>query len=129
IQRGNSANFVGCNVLVKENHNNIIYPDLMMKIRTNKELLPEYASIWLSSPLARGFMRDRMTGTSGTMPKISKKVVEEIPIIVPSIATQQKCVAFVNLIIKICSNLKIRLQASQQTQLHLADTLTDAVIN
>ncbi len=53
IQRGNSANFVGCNVLVKENHKNIIYPDLMMKIRTNENLLPEYASIWLSSPLAR----------------------------------------------------------------------------
>lgn len=129
IQRGNSANFVGCNVLVKENHKNIIYPDLMMKIRTNEDLLPEYASIWLSSPLARGFMWDRMTGTSGTMPKISKKVVEEIPIIVPSIATQQKCIAFVNLAIKICSDLKIRLQTSQQTQLHLADALTDAAIN
>ncbi|MBZ7623387.1 restriction endonuclease subunit S [Klebsiella michiganensis] len=129
IQRGNSANFVGCNVLVKEKHKNIIYPDLMMKIRTNEDLLPEYASIWLSSPLARGFMWDRMTGTSGTMPKISKKVVEEIPIIVPSIATQQKCIAFVNLAIKICSDLKIRLQTSQQTQLHLADALTDAAIN
>ncbi|HBM9257757.1 TPA: restriction endonuclease subunit S [Citrobacter freundii] len=129
IQRGNSANFVGCNVLVKENHKNIIYPDLMMKIRTNEDLLPEYASIWLSSPLAREFMWDRMTGTSGTMPKISKKVVEEIPIIVPSIATQQKCIAFVNLAIKICSDLKIRLQTSQQTQLHLADALTDAAIN
>lgn len=129
IQRGNSANFVGCNVLVKENHKNIIYPDLMMKIRTNEDLLPKYASIWLSSPLARGFMWDRMTGTSGTMPKISKKVVEEIPIIVPSIATQQKCIAFVNLAIKICSDLKIRLQTSQQTQLHLADALTDAAIN
>ena len=129
IQRGNSANFVGCNVLVKENHKNIIYPDLMMKIRTNEDLLPEYASIWLSSPLARGFMWDRMTGTSGTMPKISKKVVEEIPIIVPSIATQQKCIAFVNLAIKICSDLKIRLQTSQQTQFHLADALTDAAIN
>lgn len=129
IQRGNSANFVGSNVLVKENHKNVIYPDLMMKIRTNEDLLPEYASIWLSSPLARGFMWDRMTGTSGTMPKISKKVVEEIPIIVPSIATQQKCIAFVNLAIKICSNLKIRLQTTQQTQLHLADALTDAAIN
>ncbi len=74
-------------------------------------------------------MWDRMTGTSGTMPKISKKVVEEIPIIVPSIATQQKCIAFVNLAIKICSDLKIRLQTSQQTQLHLADALTDAAIN
>lgn len=74
-------------------------------------------------------MWDRMTGTSGTMPKISKKVVEEIPIIVPSIATQQKCIAFVNLATKICSDLKTRLQTSQQTQLHLADALTDAAIN
>ncbi|EMW30291.1 type I restriction modification DNA specificity domain protein [Escherichia coli 2785200] len=129
IQRGNSANFVGCNVLINEDYKNIIYPDLMMKIRTNDNLLPEYASIWLSSPLVRNFMWDRMTGTSGTMPKISKKIVEEIPIIVPEISIQQKWITTVNLMLDICSEIKYRLHKAKQTQLHLADALTDAAIN
>ncbi|MCH6798774.1 restriction endonuclease subunit S [Escherichia coli] len=129
IQRGNSANFVGCNVLINEDYKNIIYPDLMMKIRTNDNLLPEYASIWLSSPLVRNFMWDRMTGTSGTMPKISKKIVEEIPIIVPVISIQQKWITTVNLMLDICSEIKYRLHKAKQTQLHLADALTDAAIN
>ncbi len=129
IQWGNSANFVGCNVLINEDYKNIIYPDLMMKIRTNDNLLPEYASIWLSSPLVRNFMWDRMTGTSGTMPKISKKIVEEIPIIVPEISIQQKWITTVNLMLDICSEIKYRLHKAKQTQLHLADALTDAAIN
>ncbi|ELH7471273.1 restriction endonuclease subunit S [Escherichia coli] len=129
IQRGNSANFVGCNVLINEDYKNIIYPDLMMKIRTNDNLLPEYASIWLSSPLVRNFMWDRMTGTSGTMPKISKKIVEEIPIIVPENSIQQKWITTVNLMLDICSEIKYRLHKAKQTQLHLADALTDAAIN
>ncbi|MEF7129140.1 restriction endonuclease subunit S [Escherichia coli] len=129
IQRGNSANFVGCNVLINEDYKNIIYPDLMMKIRTNDNLLPEYASIWLSSPLVRNFMWGRMTGTSGTMPKISKKIVEEIPIIVPEISIQQKWITTVNLMLDICSEIKYRLHKAKQTQLHLADALTDAAIN
>ncbi|GAB0510870.1 restriction endonuclease subunit S [Escherichia coli] len=129
IQRGNSANFVGCNVLINEDYKNIIYPDLMMKIRTNDNLLPEYASIWLSSPLVRNFMWDRMTGTSGTMPRISKKIVEEIPIIVPEISIQQKWITTVNLMLDICSEIKYRLHKAKQTQLHLADALTDAAIN
>lgn len=129
IQRGNSANFVGCNVLINEDYKNIIYPDLMMKIRTNDNLLPEYASIWLSSPLVRNFMWDRMTGTSGTMPKISKKIVEEIPIIVPEISIQQKWITTINLMLDICSEIKYRLHKAKQTQLHLADALTDAAIN
>ncbi|EBF8963018.1 type I restriction endonuclease subunit R, partial [Salmonella enterica] len=29
----------------------------------------------------------------------------------------------------ICDNLKISIQSAQQTQLHLADALTDAAIN
>ncbi|MDZ9318017.1 hypothetical protein SM969_02360 [Escherichia coli] len=70
-----------------------------------------------------------MTGTSGTMPKISKKIVEEIPIIVPEISIQQKWITTVNLMLDICSEIKYRLHKAKQTQLHLADALTDAAIN
>ncbi|ELQ5994076.1 restriction endonuclease subunit S [Cronobacter dublinensis] len=129
IQRGNSSNFVGCSLLIEKDFNNLIYPDLMMKIRTKDELLSEYAVLWLSSPFARKYMWSNMTGTSGTMPKISKKVVEELPIAVPDLAVQHQLVIKTKELFLLCDQLKSRLQSAQQTQLHLADAFTDAALN
>jgi type I restriction enzyme S subunit len=127
IQRGNSANYVGCNCLVKMDVEGVIYPDLMMKLRTVEHLSPEFLSIWLSSPKSRQFMWDRMTGTSGTMPKISKKIVESIPIIIPSIAVQALIVARVDELMTLCDQLKARLSDAQTTQLHLTDAIVEQV--
>lgn len=125
IQRGNSANYVGCNCLIKMDVAGVIYPDLMMKLRTVKDLNPEFLSIWLSSPMSRQFMWDRMTGTSGTMPKISKKIVESIPVIIPSITVQAFIVAKVEELMALCDHLKARLADAQTTQLHLTDAIVE----
>lgn len=128
IQRGNSANYVGCNCLIKMDVAGVIYPDLMMKLRTVKDLNPEFLSIWLSSPMSRQFMWDRMTGTSGTMPKISKKIVESIPVIIPSITVQAFIVAKVEELMALCDHLKARLADAQTTQLHLTDAIVEQAI-
>ncbi|WP_180787708.1 restriction endonuclease subunit S, partial [Vibrio parahaemolyticus] len=123
--RGNSANYVGCNCLVKEDVCDVIYPDLMMKIRPSKTVSSEFLSTWLSSPMAREFMWTRMTGTSGTMPKISKKVVEAIPIIVPSKKIQDMVVSKVEELFSICELLKQLISETQQTQSQLTDTIVE----
>ncbi|EOV0082526.1 restriction endonuclease subunit S [Vibrio parahaemolyticus] len=128
IQRGNSANYVGCNCLVKEDVCDVIYPDLMMKIRPSKTVSSEFLSTWLSSPMAREFMWTRMTGTSGTMPKISKKVVEAIPIIVPSKKIQDMVVSKVEELFSICELLKQLISETQQTQSQLTDTIVEQAI-
>lgn len=128
IQRGNSANYVGCNCLVEEDVPGVIYPDLMMKIRPSDIASSEYLSMWLSSPMAREFMWSRMTGTSGTMPKISKKVVESIPVVMPSRQTQDSIVAKAQDLLSICEHLKQRLRDIQQTQLQLTDTIVGQVV-
>jgi type I restriction enzyme S subunit len=129
IQRGNSSNFVGCSLLIEEDYNHLIYPDLIMKIRTKDELLSEYAALWLSSPFVRNYMWSKMTGTSGTMPKISKKVVEEVPIAVPPLAVQHQLVIKIKELFWLCDLLKLRLQSAQQTQIHLSEALADAALN
>ncbi|VXA80908.1 MULTISPECIES: restriction endonuclease subunit S [Aeromonas] len=129
IQRGNSANYVGSNCLVECDVDGIIYPDLMMKIMVNHKVSAKYLSLWLSSPRSRRFMWDRMTGTSGTMPKISKKVVEEIPVMVPLMACQNDIVAKVDELMTLCDQLKSRLQTSQQTQLALAESLVAGALS
>jgi type I restriction enzyme S subunit len=66
-----------------------------------------------------------MTGTSGTMPKISKGIVENIPVIVPPIDIQNRVVSYIQALFAICDQLKSHLKDAQTTQLRLADTLTD----
>lgn len=128
IQRGNSANYVGSSCLVEGDVDGIIYPDLMMKIMVNHKVSAKYLSLWLSSPRSRRFMWDRMTGTSGTMPKISKKVVEEIPVMVPVMACQNDIVAKVDELMTLCEQLKASLQINQQTQLALAESLVEGAL-
>ncbi|HIF9191140.1 TPA: restriction endonuclease subunit S [Photobacterium damselae] len=129
IQRGNSANFVGSNVLILESYSNIIYPDLMMKLRVNEEVLPEYASLVLSAKSSREHMWNLMTGTSGTMPKISKKVVEGVPVAFPvDLACQKRVIEKYKEQINICNQLKACLKESQITQLHLTDAIVDQAV-
>ncbi|HIF9084464.1 TPA: restriction endonuclease subunit S [Photobacterium damselae] len=129
IQRGNSANFVGSNVLILESYSNIIYPDLMMKLRVNEEVLPEYASLVLSAKSSREHMWNLMTGTSGTMPKISKKVVEGVPVAFPvDLACQKRIIEKYKEQINICNQLKACLKESQITQLHLTDAIVDQAV-
>lgn len=128
IQRGNSANYVGSSCIVEGDVDGIIYPDLMMKIMVNNKVSAKYLSLWLSSPSSRHFMWDRMTGTSGTMPKISKKVVEEIPVMVPVMACQNDIVAKVDELMTLCEQLKASLHINQQTQLALAESLAEGAL-
>lgn len=124
LQRGNSHIFVGSNLLVENDVNNVIYPDLMMKLRVVTDVSPKYVSMWLSAPPAREHMWKRMTGTSGTMPKISKAVVEEVPIIVPPMDIQEQTVSQVMRLMQLCNQLKDHLRIAQNIQLHLADAIT-----
>ncbi len=128
IQRGNSHIFVGSNVLIEEDIENIIYPDLMMKLRVKEGILASYVSLYLSAPPARAHMWDSMTGTSGTMPKISKGVAESISIVVPSIDVQERIVLKTKQLLALCDQLKSRLSDAQTTQLHLADALVEQAI-
>jgi type I restriction enzyme S subunit len=129
LQRGNSHNYVGSNILIQHDVENIIYPDLMMKLVVSNEVTPSYVSMWLKSPIARQYMWDRMTGTSGTMPKISKVIVENIPIIVPPINIQNDVVAKVDELMALCDSLKLQLNKAQATQRQLTDAIVEQALS
>ncbi|MDY6929964.1 MAG: restriction endonuclease subunit S [Pseudomonadota bacterium] len=129
IQRGNAANHVGCNVLLDADYPNYIYPDLMMKVRVNEEVtIPSFVALCLSAPGSRQFMWERMTGTSGTMPKISKKVVEEIPVALPSLEIQKAVVQKVDELMGLCDQLKERLNQASETRCQLAEAVVNQAV-
>lgn len=63
------------------------------------------------------------------MKNVSRNQVSELVIALPCYKEQLKITETLKQYMKICEELSSQIQSAQQTQLHLADALTDAAIN
>ncbi|MFB5952736.1 restriction endonuclease subunit S [Klebsiella pasteurii] len=92
----------------------------------NKNLVnPEYVWIWAKSK----YQSHREDGHGGAQPALNGKKVRSFIFPLPPVKEQQRIVNVINKFNNILNDLKFRIQSAQQTQLHLADALTDAAIN
>jgi type I restriction enzyme S subunit len=119
VQRGNTLEYVGVPAVYRGEPNCYIYPDLMMKLRVSSQLDTDYLYFAMSSEPARNFLRERASGTSGTMPKINQKTLKSLPIPIPPIQEQHRIVVKINRLMNMCNALeeKIDAAANQQTAL------------
>lgn len=69
------------------------------------------------------------SSTSTTIAYLNKSNCESIEFGLPPLEEQKRIVDKVNELTVMCNLVKSRLQSAQQTQLHLADALTDAALN
>ncbi|EKY3199497.1 restriction endonuclease subunit S, partial [Cronobacter turicensis] len=89
-------------------------------------ILSGFLSKWLESNY---FINAIDPGRSNGVPHISTKQLEMTLFPLLSQNEQDKIISKANELIQVCDTLKSRLQSAQQTQLHLADALTDAALN
>lgn len=71
----------------------------------------------------------RSLAAGGAQPNLNLAKVSNTPIPMPPFSEQVKITTKIEELFKVCDTLKSRLQSAQQTQLHLADALTDAAFN
>lgn len=99
----------------------------MMLIRSGDRVLSEYLEIVLNSPLIT-ILAQQMT-TGGAAPRINVSTVKNYLIPLPPKEEQYQIIARVKELLNLGDTLKSRLQSTQQTQIHLADALTEAALN
>lgn len=83
IQRSNTPELVGTAAMYRGEPNWAIFPDLLIRVRADDRVNPEYLELVLRSGLARRYFRRSAQGIAGSMPKISQPIVEETPIPLP----------------------------------------------
>ncbi|NPE51785.1 restriction endonuclease subunit S [Dickeya dadantii] len=71
----------------------------------------------------------RSLAAGGAQPNLNLAKVSSTLIPIPPFNEQIKITTKVEELFKVCDSLQSRLQSAQQTQLHLADALTDAALN
>ena len=93
VSRSNTLDKVGrCGVFHGEIEN-CFYPDLMMRFRADEEfVLTKYLEIVLQSEVARKYFQERAAGTSVSMMKINKKILEDFSFSLPSLKEQGKII-------------------------------------
>ena len=80
VQRANSLEHVGAAAIFEGEEQKYIYPDLMMKIRIEDEVIRRYVWRYLNSPSARRYLQANATGSAGNMPKITAQVLADLPV-------------------------------------------------
>lgn len=125
FQRGNTIEYVGVPALYRGKNKQFIYPDLMMRVRANSRVLPEFLVLACANEDARQYLRDHATGSQGSMPKINQPTLMSLPLSVPGLNEQAEVVRRVESLFALADSIESRLaeataQVERTTQAILA---------
>ncbi len=94
ITRSNTLELVGLVGIVEEHLELVSFPDTMMRLRTNPQIVrPRFLEAFLLSKEGRRRVRRIAAGTSDSMKKINKKNLGQVEVAVPSLALQDHILA------------------------------------
>ena len=96
VERANTPELVGTSALYTGPSGWAIYPDLLIRMRTNEAATPEYVQLILSTTRLRSYFRQNAKGLAGSMPKIDQDILLRAELPIPSIEEQGRIVAIVN---------------------------------
>ncbi|MBD2176552.1 restriction endonuclease subunit S [Pseudanabaena sp. FACHB-1998] len=124
IQRGNTIEYVGVPAIYDGLPNQFIFPDLMMRLRVKETVITQFLYFLLSCENSRQYLRDRATGTAGSMPKINQPTLISLPIELPSLEEQKEIVRRVE---KMFEKID-RMEEEYQKATKLCDRLEQATL-
>jgi type I restriction enzyme S subunit len=92
IERSNTPELVGTTALFDGQREWAIFPDLLIRVRTNPQLTPEFLTLVLQSPHSRQYFQQAAQGIAGSMPKIDQDDVRGLEVPVPPLNEQRAVV-------------------------------------
>lgn len=127
IERSNSVEYVGICAIYTGKDNEFMYPDLLMRFRTQDILSKQYIHTALNSPFNRSYFMSSAKGAQKTMPKINQECVVNTMIPLPPIAEQKEIVIRVEKHLQAISNLDNQIiEREQLTKQLMQSILKDA---
>jgi type I restriction enzyme S subunit len=114
VQRSNTPELVGSAALYRGPDRWAIFPDLLIRVRTTEDLMPEYLDLYLQSLQARDFLRRRAQGLAGSMPKIDQRAVADLPIPFRTPEEQRSIVVAVDRQLSVIDSLRTTVELARK---------------
>ncbi|CAI2492089.1 restriction endonuclease subunit S [Serratia liquefaciens] len=124
VSRSNTPDKVGRSIYFRGEIENCSYPDLMMKFRIDEsKAYPLFIEQKLKSSDVRAFLKNCAAGSSATMVKINKGILEKTPLLLPNIKEQKKIAQILSAWDKAITTTEQLLTNSQQQKKALMQQL------
>lgn len=121
VSRSNTRELVGLASVATETPEQIIYPDLLIKLDPKQNFIrSRFLAYALRTPESRKQIKDRAFGTSQSMVKISGQRLKEIEIIVPPLKLQDSLIERFDDLHDLTSDLMIDLRFLNSSKLRQA---------
>lgn len=129
IRSNGSLGIVGQCTLLRRTLVDHAYAGYLIRARVfNDAVCAEYISLMMKTDFIRYQIEKPIRTTTGVK-NINSSELSNLKLVLPPISMQKMIVEKMDAFLSFCESLKSRLQSAQQTQLHLADALTDAALN
>lgn len=108
----------------------VYYPDLMMRIRVDKDIVsPVFAELLLRFSTSRRWLKSRASGTSGSMVKIKRRDILSIPVSLPSPDRQVEIVTAITVANDAVLAVENKMKALQEVKKSLLQNLLTGKIH
>ena len=114
IERSNSVEYVGICAIYTGKDNEFMYPDLLMRFKTQDILSKQYIHTALISPFNRSYFMNSAKGAQKTMPKINQDCVVNTMIPLPPLKEQEEIVIQVEKHLQTVSELESQITEREQ---------------
>lgn len=130
ITRAGPKNRVGISCLVEKTRENLMISDKIIRFHLiSEDISAKYISLCLNYGVTSLYLENSKSGMAESQMNISQDILKMAPVAIPTTHEQLKIIDKINEMMDYFIILKNKIQSAQQTQLHLADALTDAAIN
>ncbi len=94
VSRSNTRQLVGLCGVYQGRPSSCYYPDLMMRVRIDPTRADgSFVDHWLRNEFGRKYLASKARGTSGSMVKINREILSELPVPLPQLSEQVQIVA------------------------------------
>jgi type I restriction enzyme S subunit len=109
VERSNTPELVGTTRLYRGPRHFAIFPDLVIRVRLRREVLPRFAELTLQSEELRRYFTEKAQGTAGSMPKIDQGAVLDALVRLAPLPEQHRIVEQVEALLAQVTKAKDRL--------------------
>lgn len=112
VSRSNTRDRVGFSALYIGESGKFSYPDLLMKFRVDSNVVVNgYFAKYLYSAVALKYLQGSASGTSASMVKINKRILEKLPVVLPPLPEQRQIASILT-----TSDEKLKVMRTKKSQ-------------
>lgn len=107
LSRANTADLVARSVIAPDDcPEKLLISDKIVRLNFLDDALKSWVNLVNNSDLARTYYKERATGTSDSMRNVSRQVIHELPIPLPSLKVQERVLLALSRLLRYCDVLE-----------------------